>query len=177
MKFKYSEIPQVQLLTNTLYQLNISDVVVSPGSRNAPVIGQMVSEKKFNLYSVIDERSAGFYALGMAQKLQKPVVLLCTSGTAMLNYAPAVTEAYYQNLSLIVISTDRPSYLIDQGEGQTIKQVNALQNFVKSGYFLPDIISTKQLINFTQKKLVDTILNSITSPKGPVHINIQLSEP
>lgn len=82
-------------------------------------------------FVVVDERSAAFSALGIAQQTGEPVAIVCTSGTALLNYAPAVAEAYYQQLSLIVVSADRPKEWIDQDDSQTIRQFEALAQFVK----------------------------------------------
>ena len=101
----------------------IYDVVISPGSRNAPLIKAFVEHENFNLHSIADERSAGFFALGRSLHSKRATILCCTSGSALLNYAPAVAEAFYQGVSLIILSADRPEDLIDQGEGQTIRQL------------------------------------------------------
>src|SRR5690554_2577224 len=121
----------VQLLISHFVHLNIQHIVFSPGSRNAPLVIAIQQHDFFKSIVIPDERSAAFYALGMAQQLNEPVVLICTSGSAVLNYYPAVAEAFYQNTPLLVISADRPIDYIDQGDGQTIRQENALKNHVR----------------------------------------------
>lgn len=96
--------------------------MISPGSRNAPLIIEFVNQPYFSCYSIVDERSAAFFALGQAQQFRHPVALCCTSGTAVLNYYPAVAEAFYQQLPLVILSADRPERFLDQGMGQTIRQ-------------------------------------------------------
>ncbi|MEN8798223.1 MAG: thiamine pyrophosphate-binding protein, partial [Flavobacteriaceae bacterium] len=119
---KYSEIPTAQAVIYHCKAKGIDNIVISPGSRNAPLILGFTLDPFFKCYSIVDERSAAFFALGIAQQLKRPVVLLCTSGSALLNYYPAVAEAYYSDIPLVVISADRPSYKIDIGDGQTIRQ-------------------------------------------------------
>ncbi|MBN2262657.1 MAG: 2-succinyl-5-enolpyruvyl-6-hydroxy-3-cyclohexene-1-carboxylic-acid synthase, partial [Prolixibacteraceae bacterium] len=114
----------------------IQQVVVSPGSRNAPLIKAFAAKPFFKLHSIVDERSAGFYALGIALASQQAVALLCTSGTAVLNYCPALAEAYYQRVPLVAITADRPEELIDQQDNQTIRQINVFQNYVKDSIHL-----------------------------------------
>jgi len=105
----------------------VDRVVVSPGSRNAPLIIEFNAYKNIKKYSLVDERAAAFFALGMAKKTKKPVALICSSGSALLNYYPAIAEAYYAEIPLIIISADRPKELIDIGDGQTIRQENMWQ--------------------------------------------------
>ena len=119
---QYSSIPLAQSLVLHCKAQGISRVVISPGSRNAPLTISFLADPFFNCFSIVDERAAGFFALGMAQRTQEPTLLVCTSGSALLNYYPAVSEAYYSGIPLFVISADRPSYLIDKGYGQTIRQ-------------------------------------------------------
>ena len=119
---QYSSIPLAQSLVLHCKAQGISRVVISPGSRNAPLTISFLADPFFNCFSIVDERAAGFFALGMAQRTQEPTLLVCTSGSALLNYYPAVSEAYYSGIPLVVISADRPSYLIDKGYGQTIRQ-------------------------------------------------------
>ena len=114
----------------------IQQIVVSPGSRNAPLIELFHSYHEFKLHSIVDERSAAYYAHGIALATQKPVALICTSGTAVLNYGPALAEAYYQRVPIIAITADRPEELIDQQDNQTIRQKNVFQNFVKGSLHL-----------------------------------------
>ena len=119
------------------YQLGIRDAVFSPGSRNTPLSISFSRHPHLRTRVVVDERSAGFIALGIAQHTQRPVVLCCTSGTALLNYGPAIAEAYYSRTPLIIMSGDRPSEWIDQWDGQTIQQQNVFQAFVKAFIQMP----------------------------------------
>ena len=114
----------------------IKQAVLSPGSRCAPLTLAFVRHPAIHTRTVSDERSAGFIALGMAQQSNLPVVLICTSGTAGCNYAPSITEAYYQQIPLVVITADRPPELIDQLDGQTIRQKNLFSDHVKTQFHL-----------------------------------------
>lgn len=149
---------------------------MSPGSRNAPLTISFARNEKIKKFIIPDERSAGFVALGIAQHTQQPVVLCCTSGTALLNYAPAIAEAYYRQIPLIILSADRPPELIDQRDGQTIRQLGALSNHVKD---------TVQLPMIEREADSDTYINALASacsnanrlPKGPIHVNVPFKEP
>jgi len=155
----------------------IQHIVVSPGSRNAPLLGIFASNPYFSLHSIVDERSAGFYALGIALATQHAVALLCTSGTAVLNYGPALAEAYYQRVPLVAITADRPEELIDQQDNQTIRQINVFQNYVKDSIHLHQPLHDAfELSN--QHFAINKIINQATSGiKGPVHINVPIAEP
>ena len=115
----FSNKENVNILTALLVQHNITQAVVCPGSRNSPLVHNLCECKEIKCYPITDERSAAFFALGVAQATHSPVVVCVTSGSALLNVAPAVAEAYYQNLPLIVISADRPQQWIGQSDGQT----------------------------------------------------------
>ncbi|MDO1500866.1 2-succinyl-5-enolpyruvyl-6-hydroxy-3-cyclohexene-1-carboxylic-acid synthase [Winogradskyella maritima] len=119
---KHSKIPLSQTVVGLCKTLCVRQIVISPGSRNAPLTIGFTHNEFFKCYSIVDERCAGFFALGIAQRLQEPVALVCTSGSALLNYYPAISEAYYSHISLIVLSADRPKHMVDIGDGQTIKQ-------------------------------------------------------
>ncbi len=147
---------------------NIKTVVISPGSRNAPLIIGFKASIHIEALSVVDERSAAFFALGIAQQTQKPVALLCTSGSALLNYYPAIAEAFYSNIPLVVISADRPPHLIDIGDGQTIRQENVFQNHTLFNANLTDEKDTF---------LIEKALKIAIENKGPVHINVPFDEP
>jgi 2-succinyl-5-enolpyruvyl-6-hydroxy-3-cyclohexene-1-carboxylate synthase len=171
-----------QPLAQSIIQLcnnhNIQHIVISPGSRNAPLTIGFTNHDFFDCYSIVDERSAGFFALGIAQQLQQPVALVCTSGSALVNYFPAVTEAFYSRIPLVVISADRPEHLVNIGDGQTITQphifgahvlyeANLEMAFKKS--FLKAIKSNNSLI--------EKALHIANSQNGPVHINVPFPEP
>ncbi|WP_200976186.1 2-succinyl-5-enolpyruvyl-6-hydroxy-3-cyclohexene-1-carboxylic-acid synthase [Echinicola sp. 20G] len=155
----------------------IKNIILSPGSRCAPITLAFARHPELHCRTISDERSAAFIALGMAQQLKKPVVLVCTSGTAALNYAPAVAEAYFQQIPLLVITADRPAEWIDQWDGQTIRQEKIYGNHIKSSYTFPDEFSTDDKIWHAHRIINEAINNSSNFPAGPVHINIPLREP
>ena len=163
-------------LIELLIKAEVMDFIISPGSRNAPLINELVHRNNINLYSIPDERSAGFYALGMSLKTKMPTAVICTSGSALLNYLPAVSEAYYQSIPLIVISADRPHYRIDKGEGQTIHQKGALSNFIRAEINIP-LDNAVLDYNDLDEKIITAIQLSITPLTGPIHINIEFDEP
>lgn len=166
----------IQQLAAILLAHNINNIVISPGSRNGPLTHTFAGSGKFNCRSIVDERSAGYFAIGLSQSIKKPVVLVCSSGTASLNYAPAVAEAFYLNIPLIVLTADRPPFWINQGESQCIPQENIYHNFTKKEVSLPLGESEKEL--WHAKRLCNECFNETTSgTHGPVHINIPLDEP
>lgn len=179
----YSSIESVNILTALLVAHGIRHAVVCPGSRNAPIVHNLNECPDITCYPVTDERSAGFYALGMAQALRQPVVVCVTSGTALLNLAPAVAEAYYQHQPVVVISADRPQQWIDQLDGQTLPQPDALGRFVKKAVSLPEIISPSQSGGTRaglseQHWYCNRLVNeALLVRRGPVHINVPISEP
>ncbi|AWW31750.1 2-succinyl-5-enolpyruvyl-6-hydroxy-3-cyclohexene-1-carboxylic-acid synthase [Echinicola strongylocentroti] len=155
----------------------IKNVILSPGSRCAPISIAFARHPEIHCRSISDERSAAFVALGIAQQLKKPVVLVCTSGTAALNYAPAIAEAYFQQIPLIVITADRPPEWIDQWDGQTIRQKNIYGRHVKDDFDFPDDFSHKDKVWHAHRITNEAINTASDYPKGPVHINIPLREP
>ena len=167
----------LSLLASIIAEKGITHAVVSPGSRNAPAIIAFSRSGKLKLISIPDERSAGFYALGMAQQLGHTVALLCTSGSAALNYTPAVAEAYYQKVPLLVITADRPAEWIDQGDGQTIRQQEVYANFIRKSFQLPHHIDN--LSNYWHfSRMVNEAVDRTRFPApGPVHLNLPLAEP
>lgn len=164
-------------LANIFIKEGITDIVISPGSRNAPMMLTFPEYEEFKIYSIVDERSAGFFALGIAQKTRRPVVLNCTSGSALLNYAPAIAEAYYQQIPLIVLSADRPEKLIDQGDGQAIHQQKVYQNFIRKSVHLPESFESEEDVIRFQKLVFEAIEACKQAVPGPVHINVPLDEP
>lgn len=167
----------LEYLSLLLIANNVKHIVFSPGSRNAPLISTFPRYKEFTCYSIVDERSAAFFALGIAQNTGETVVLSCTSGSAVLNYAPAIAEAFYQKVPLLVISADRPENMIDRGDGQTIRQRNIYANYIKKSVQLPESPSSKKsLINY-QKLALSAIKATQIPDKGPAHINIPFAEP
>ncbi|MGB0198981.1 MAG: 2-succinyl-5-enolpyruvyl-6-hydroxy-3-cyclohexene-1-carboxylate synthase [Flavobacteriaceae bacterium] len=200
---KVSSIPVAQAVVEALAGFDIQDIVISPGSRNAPITLGLTSHPYFKTYSTVDERSAGFFALGMAQQHQKPVALLCTSGSALLNYYPAVAEAFYSDIPLVVLSADRPSYRIDIGDGQTLRQDGVFermlidqahlqqdvshatdtilqsnrQTIIAEGLDKDGLGELQKGVDQNNKKQLEKVLTAAIIQKGPVHINIPMEEP
>ena len=167
----YPKIPLAQSLIEIFRQKKIQHIIISPGSRNAPLTIGFASNPDFKCYSIADERVAGFFALGMAQQIQKPVAVVCTSGSALLNYYPAVAEAFYSQIPFVVVSADRPISKIDIGDGQTIRQQNVFEN-----HSLYNANLTEDQSEENDKKICDALDISILK-KGPVHINVPFEEP
>ncbi len=158
-------------------KLGVEDAVLSPGSRNAPLIISFNRHPKIKTYVINDERSAAFIALGMAQKSKLPVIICATSGSAAYNYAPAVAEAYFQQIPLIVLTADRPQEWIDQQDGQTIYQQNIYGNHVKKSFQCPADTENADSAWYLERIFSDAINLANDGAKGPVHINIPFREP
>lgn len=196
---KYSSIPTAQSVVYHCKAKGIKNVVISPGSRNAPLTIGFVNDPFFSCFSIVDERCAAFFALGIAQQLAEPVALVCTSGSALLNYYPAIAEAFYSDIPLVVISADRPLYKIDIGDGQTIRQegvfgkhigysaqlkqdlthaTSVLKSHYKDWSGDPGFLEREQLeVGEHNDKELNTAINVAISVKLPVHINVPLEEP
>lgn len=166
----------VLLTVALLKAYGVRHIVLSPGSRNAPLIHAFMQDDFFCCQTVVDERNAAFVGLGIIQATNEAVAICCTSGSALLNYAPAVAEAFYQQLPLIVLSADRSPEWINQMDGQTIPQAQVFGSMAKKSVSLPEIYddSTEW---YCKRLCHEALLAATTQPKGPVHINIPLSEP
>jgi 2-succinyl-5-enolpyruvyl-6-hydroxy-3-cyclohexene-1-carboxylate synthase len=166
-----------KILSQTITQLclaaGIDHIVISPGSRNAPLIIGFTEHSSFKNFSIVDERCAAFFALGLAQQLKRPVALVCTSGSALLNYYPAIAEAFYSDIPLVVISADRPSHFIDVGDGQTIRQEQVFENHI---LFSADCVEGEAFNDYNEE-IVNIALQTAFAEQGPVHINAPFSEP
>lgn len=162
-----------QLVISGCHQYAIDTVVISPGSRNAPLTIGFSNHPEIETLSIVDERCAAFFALGIAQQKRKPVAIVCSSGSALLNYYPAIAEAFYSKIPLVVISADRPKHLIDIGDGQTIRQENVFENHV---LFSAKLIEEENQLQNNSKLLAEALQTSINK-KGPVHINVPFDEP
>ena len=167
----------VRDLVEVFAQKGVKHIVISPGSRNAPLTISFNRHPNFTCYTIVDERCAAFFAMGLAQQLKEPVAICCTSGSASLNYAPAIVEAYYQKIPLLVITADRPPEWIDQMDGQTIRQSGIYQNFIKGSYDLPVEADNKDDRWYSQRIINEAIEKSQYPEFGPVHINVPLREP
>ena len=199
----YSSIPLAQTMVQFCRLKNLQHIVISPGSRNAPLTKGFTSDPYFKTYSIVDERAAAFFALGIAQQLKQPVAVVCTSGSALLNYYPAVAEAYYSDIPLVVLSADRMPHRIDIGDGQTIRQTQVFEPHVEdAGYLTPDVShatatllahptqnvlkkgATSVEVEARQKEIqseneqaINRVLNTAIAKNGPVHLNLPFEEP
>ena len=172
----YSDKENVNILTALLVAHGVKHAVVCPGSRNAPIVHNLNECPNITCHPVTDERSAGFYALGMAQIIRHPVAVCVTSGTALLNLLPATAEAYYQHVPLVVISADRPVMWIDQKDGQTLPQLDALGRFVSKAVSLPEP-STDDERWYCNRLVNEALLCCQRHGGSPVHLNVPISEP
>ncbi|PZX49342.1 2-succinyl-5-enolpyruvyl-6-hydroxy-3-cyclohexene-1-carboxylic-acid synthase [Algoriphagus chordae] len=155
----------------------IQNAILSPGSRCAPLTLAFVRHTQVHTRTISDERSAAFIALGMAQQLEEPVALVCTSGSAALNYYPAVAEAFFQQIPLLILTADRPAEWIDQYDGQTIFQPDVYGKHVKGSFELPDTGNNPDQLWHSSRIVNEAINLAKQFPAGPVHINIPLREP
>lgn len=165
------------ILLDVLQAQGVKNIVASPGSRNAPLLISCSYREDLNVQVIADERNAAFFALGMAMISRKPVALICTSGTALYNYAPAVAEAFYQGIPLIVISADRPFYWINQDDSQTLIQPEALAKIVKKSFNIPVECNNPELEWYVNRIANEAALLASAQKPGPVHINIQIEAP
>ena len=167
----YPKIPLAQSIIEICLAKGITTIIISPGSRNAPLTIGFVNNPAFKCYSIADERCAAFFGLGIAQQTKQAVALVCTSGSALLNYYPAFAEAFYSQIPFIVISADRPQSKIDIGDGQTIRQENVFENHSLYNANLQESVSKENDVEIN--RAIDTALHK----KGPVHINAPFEEP
>ena len=164
-------------IAELLYQRGISDVVVSPGSRSAPLTLAVARHPHLRIRVVADERSAGFVALGMAQQSKKPVAVICTSGSAVYNLSPAVAEAFFQQVPLLLLTADRPHEWLHQQDGQTIDQQTIFGSHVKRSYDLPADYAHADARWFINRSINEAVTLTTLAPGGPVHVNVPLREP
>ncbi len=199
----YPKIPLAQTVIQLCKAKGIKHIVISPGSRNAPLTIGFTNDNFFKCYSIVDERCAAFFALGIAQQLKEPTAVVCTSGSALLNYYPAVSEAFYSNIPLVVLSADRPKHLVGIGDGQTINQKNVFENHIlysanlkldlKDEKNVPEqeelpiiknledkferLLGLQKDIQTHNEEQINVAINVARFKKGPVHINIPFNEP
>lgn len=167
----YPQIELAQSIIEICKAKNIQHIIISPGSRNAPLTIGFASDPFFTCYSLADERCAAFFGMGIAQQTAFPIALVCTSGSALLNYYPAVAEAFYSQIPMVIISADRPTSKIDIGDGQTIRQRNVYENHIVYNANLTEEASNENDI------LINNAINTAIAQKGPVHINAPFEEP
>lgn len=163
----------VQSLVESCLKAGMKHIVCSPGSRNSPIVIAMDEHPQMSCFVIHDERSAAFIALGVSQIKKEPVGVVCTSGSALLNYYPAVAEAYYQRIPLVVISADRPAKWINQGDGQTIVQRGVYENHIEAEIHIDE----SDEINDVESTIALAFEKALGLSKGPIHINVALNEP
>lgn len=167
----------VNKMTQALLTAGIEAVVISPGSRSTPLAYAFASSKELKVYRQIDERSAGYFALGLAKASGKPTVLLCTSGTAASNYFPAITEAHYARIPLVVITADRPHELREVGAPQAIDQIRMYGNQVKFSVDFPLAEDNTGVDDYIERHVQRGVSVAETAPRGPIHFNLPFREP
>lgn len=171
----YTNLPSYQIIISLLKAFNIRHLVLSAGSRNVPFVHSVEEDSFFTCYSVVDERSAAYFALGLSQQLQQPVLISCTASTASSNYWPAVGEAFYQGVPLIVLTSDRNPSMLHQWEDQMIDQVGMFDRHVRCSVNLP-IINDKDDWNYCQRLVNKVLLELDHHGTGPVHINVPMKD-
>lgn len=169
----YTELKTYQIIIALLKKYGISHCVLSAGSRNVPFVHSIEEDPFFHCYSVVDERSAGYFALGLAQELNEPVVISCTSSTATCNYWPPVAEAFYQGVPIVVLTSDRDPAMLGQWEDQMIDQVGMYDRHVRKSVNLP-IINSRDDEIFCQRLVNEALLELDHRGTGPVHINVPM---
>lgn len=171
----YTKIINVQILVSLLKQHNIKHLVLSAGTRHVPLALSVENDPFFKSYSVVDERSAAYFAIGLSKELNEPVAIACTSSTATCNYTPAIAEAYYQNVPLLVLTGDRDPYRLDQLEDQMINQIDMYKNFCKKCVQLP-IVRSEYDAWYCQRLINEAILELTRNGNGPVQINFPINQ-
>jgi len=171
----YSVHQNVQILIALLKKYEIKDLVISAGTRHIPLVFSVEEDVFFNCYSIVDERSAGFFALGLIEKLKRPVAIVCTSGTAAANYVSAANEAFYQHLPLVILTSDRHPYYLNQQENQCIPQMGLYKDVCKKVVNLP-IVRDEKDIWYCSRLVNEALLELDHREKGPVHINFPIDD-
>lgn len=170
-------LPHINEIASLCAAHGVTQAVASPGSRSAAISLAFENHPEIDVKVVADERSAAFIALGMAQQKQQAVALICTSGSAVYNYAPAVAEAFYQEIPLLIITADRPPEWTNQYDGQTIQQEGIFGKHVKSSFNLPVDLSHPDAQWHSNRLVNEAILLTASAAKGPVHLNVPIREP
>lgn len=167
----------IAAFVSELVNIGVEDIVISPGSRSTPMAMVMVEHPNLRVHIHVDERSAAFFALGIAKATKKPTAILCTSGTAAANYYPAVVEANISRVPLIVLTADRPHELRDVGAPQAIDQIHLFGNHVKWFVEMALPEKTEQMLRYARTVCGRAAATALRSPAGPVHLNFPFREP
>lgn len=167
----YSDYKSVQILIALLKKYSVRNIVMSPGGSDIPIIHSIENDNFFKCYSVVDERSAVYFGIGISQVINEPVACVCTSGTAVSNYLAGMTEAFYQDVPIIAITADKDPYLQGQLETQKIEQKNIFDKVSKKSVDLP-LCKSKDEIWYCERLVKEALVSALYHGKGPVHINI-----
>lgn len=170
----YTHIKGVQILISLLKQFNIRHVVISPGTRNTALSGSIETDPFFHCYSIVDERSAGYFALGLSEALDEPVCVSCTAATATCNYLPAMKEAYERNIQLVALTADQNPYEMFHMEDQCIDQVDMFHGYVKMAVDVPKVMNDADYW-YCNRRINEAFLELNHHGKGPVQINYHMS--
>lgn len=166
-----------RLLMATLATAGVTDVVVSPGSRSTPMVVAAVREPRLQCHSIVDERSAAFFALGQARIRERPSALVCTSGTALVHYLPALVEATLTGVPMLVLSADRPHELQHGHAPQTIDQVKMFGEYVRASYDFPAPDGTTSSLVGLRRMVAQAVALSMDPRPGPIHVNVRARKP
>ncbi len=169
----YSDNKTVQILISLLKEFGVKHAVLSPGSRNVPIVHSIEGDSYFTCYSIVDERSAAYFAIGLSLELNEPVMISCTSATASTNYSSAICEAFEQKIPLVVLTSDRNQYYLNQLEDQLIPQSNLYPGRTKMQITLP-IIKDSLDEWYCRRIINEALLEMNRRGGGPVHIDIPI---
>lgn len=161
------------ILIKFLKKHDIHKLVLSSGARNIPFVSSVENDEWFECFSVVDERNAAFFGMGLAQQSDEPVVIACTSGTAVSNYVTGITEAFYSRVQLIAITFDRSPYVLNQLETQKIDQMSIFDSITKANIELP-VIKDEEDIWYCERILNEAFIALRQHGTGPIHINVPL---
>jgi len=167
----YSDNKNIQILISLLKEFKVKNAVLSPGSRNVPFVHSIEQDVFFQCYSIVDERSAAYFAMGLALETRAPVLISCTSGTASTNYSSAICEAFYQHIPLVVLTSDRNPYYLFQMEDQMVPQIELYPKMTKKSITLP-IIKDEKDYWYCRRIINEALLQMNHHGTGPIHINI-----
>ena len=168
----YSNIPGVKIIISLLKQYNIKHLVISPGTRNTALVHSVENDHFFKCYSIVDERSAAFFALGLSESLDEPVCITCTAATATCNYMPAIKEAFERKVKLIALTADQDTYSKFHMGDQNIDQVNMYDGYINSAVDLPKIYNERDYWYFN--RVTNEALQALYSLNGPIQINFRM---
>ena len=177
MNHKEALTKQVYTFASELYAYGVREVVISPGSRSTPLAIAFEAHPNIKTWIHPDERSAAFFALGLIKGSERPVAILCTSGTAAANYTPAIAESQISRIPLIVLTSDRPHELRSVGAPQAINQVNMFANYINFQFDMPVADGSQEMLNTINYQMQIASQYLYGPHRGPIHFNLPFREP